>query len=196
MPVLYLVEQGAVVRKEGGLFTVNKEGVALQKVPVVKVEQVVVFGNVGLTTPVMHHLLREGIDCVFLSSDGRYHGRLVGNESNYGLLRQRQMATTLDAAASLAIARQMVRGKLANTRTLVMRWGRGTGNLSPGLFPAREGGKGKANEAGEAAAALRRCLERVPGAATVGQLLGIEGAAGAAYWRGSGGGCGGRRRTR
>lgn len=36
MPVLYLVEQGATLRKEGDLFTITKDGQTLQKVPAVK----------------------------------------------------------------------------------------------------------------------------------------------------------------
>ena len=40
----------------------------LQKVPTSKVEQVVIFGNVDITTPVIYRLLSEGSDRVFCSS--------------------------------------------------------------------------------------------------------------------------------
>lgn len=62
MPVLYLTEQGATLRKEGGTFLITKNNKMLQRVPAAKVEQVVIFGNVNLTTPVIHYLLSEGIE--------------------------------------------------------------------------------------------------------------------------------------
>jgi CRISPR-associated protein Cas1 len=57
MPVLYLLEQGATLRKDGDIFTVTKDNQVLQKIPAIKVEQVVIFGNVNLTTTVIHYLL-------------------------------------------------------------------------------------------------------------------------------------------
>ena len=86
MPVLYLTEQGATLRKESDLLVVTKEGEVLQKIPAIKVEQVVVLGNINLTTPVIAYLLENGIDCVFCSSHGKYHGRLLSTESRFGLL--------------------------------------------------------------------------------------------------------------
>lgn len=124
MPVLYLIEQGATVHKEGDLLTITKEGDILQKVPAIKVEQVVVFGNVNLTTPVIHYLLQQGIDCVFCSSYGKFHGRLISTESKFGLLRQRQTELILQAEKRLAIAKSFVAGKLRNQRTLLMRYRR------------------------------------------------------------------------
>jgi len=90
MPVLYLVEQGATLHKDSDTFVVSKDKEVLQKIPASKVEQVVIFGNVNLTTPVINHLLDQGIDCVFCSSTGKYHGRLFSTESKFGLLRQAQ----------------------------------------------------------------------------------------------------------
>lgn len=81
MPVLYLTEQGATLRKEGGLLLVTKDSRELQRIPAIKVEQVVVLGNINLTTPVITYLLSEGIDCVFCNSYGKYHGRLVSTVS-------------------------------------------------------------------------------------------------------------------
>ena len=74
MPVLYLTEQGATLRKEGDLLLVTKESQGLIKVPAIKVEQVVVLGNINLTTPAITYLLQNGIDCVFCNSYGQYHG--------------------------------------------------------------------------------------------------------------------------
>ena len=167
MPVLYLTEQGATVHKDGDLFTITKEGNVLQKVPAIKVEQVVVFGSVNLTTPVIHYLLHQGIDCVFCSSYGKFHGRLISTESKFGLLRQRQTELILQPDKRLAIAQAFVSGKLRNQRTLLMRYRR---ELEiPELDNAVE-------ELWLAEQKLMKCGD-------LAELRGIEGVASAAYYR-------------
>ena len=169
MPVLYLVEQGATVHKEGDNFLVVKEGVALQKVPAAKVEQVVVFGNVHLTIPVLHTLLLQGVDCVFCSSTGRFHGRLLSQESGFGLLRLAQLRAVTQEDGKLSVARAMVRGKLSNQRTLLLRY-------------AREGvGGQEVRQAVQGLEELLRDLEHVRGAA---RLHGVEGQGSALYYQG------------
>ena len=121
MAVLYLVEQGATLRKQGERLVVEREGETLASVPAVKVEQVVVFGSVQLTTPAMVHLLRSGVDVAFLSVDGRYYGRLVSAESQFGELRLRHLRLVEDGERALELARAMVRAKLHNCRTLLQR---------------------------------------------------------------------------
>ncbi len=122
MPVLYLTEQGASVHKDGELFVIMKEGKVLEKIPIIKVEQIVIFGNVNLTTPAIHTILANGIDCVFCSSYGKYHGRLISNESKFGALRQKQMETRLDERKTAELARSFVLGKITNEILLLRRY--------------------------------------------------------------------------
>lgn len=159
MPVLYLIEQGATLRKEGDTFLVTKEDQTLQKIPAAKVEQVVIFGNVNLTTPVIHYLLDQGIDGVFCSTTGKYHGRLLSTESRFGLLRRAQFGAVSDAGLQLAVAAAIVRAKLSNERTMLMRYARET--PSPVLSEAVE--------------ALGEGLRRLERAANVAAVQGIEG---------------------
>lgn len=167
MPVLYLTEQGAVLRKEAELFVLTKDKEVLQKIPGPKVEQVVIFGNIGLTTPVIHHLLQEGIDCVFCSSYGKYHGRLFSTESRYGLLRQRQMEAAMDGAITVSIAREIARGKMLNQRTLLLRFLR----------------EREVAELAEAVAGIELCTQRLEKAPYLGTVRGLEGQASALYYR-------------
>jgi CRISPR-associated protein Cas1 len=159
MPVLYLVEQGATLRKESDTFVVTKNDQVLQKIPAAKVEQVVIFGNVNITTPVIHYLLSQGIDCAFCSSSGKYHGRLFSTESKFGLLRQAQFQAVSSPELRVAVARQMVQGKLSNLRTMLMRYLRESDN--PDLAAAVEG--------------LRQGMEKLSEAKEVSSVQGIEG---------------------
>lgn len=166
MPVLYLTEQGATLRKEGDVFVVTKEGQELQKVPATKVEQVVVLGNINLTTPVINYLLQEGIDCVFCNSYGKYHGRLVSTESKFGLLRQQQLQAVADPVCKLEIARDILRGKLLNQRTLLLRYHR----------------EHPLDTLKQAASGLEKSVGKLDVSADVDTLHGIEGAASALYF--------------
>ncbi|MEW6141529.1 MAG: CRISPR-associated endonuclease Cas1 [Chloroflexota bacterium] len=166
MAVLYLVEQGASLHKDSDVLSVTKDSTVLQRIPAAKVEQVVIFGNINITTPVIHYLLEQGIDCVFCSSTGRYHGRLLSTESKYGLLRQSQLKATQNTAMRTTIARLIVKGKLANQRTMLMRY-------------AREEPSAPLDGPIEA---IHKSMENAEKAPDIGSLLGIEGYAGNVYY--------------
>lgn len=168
MAVLYLLEQGCTLRKDGETFSVTREGEVLQKVPAVKIEQVVVFGNVNLTTPVIHHLLKEGIDCVFCSSSGKFRGRLVSIPSNFGALRQYQFKASLDAPTATGIAREIVRGKLLNQRTLLMRYRR----------------RRESERVAQVVDEVGKCIHSVESASVLETIVGYEGRGSAVYYRG------------
>ncbi|MCX6022198.1 MAG: CRISPR-associated endonuclease Cas1 [Chloroflexi bacterium] len=168
MSTLYVAEQGSVLHKDGLQLSVTKDGACLQKTPAAMIDQVVIFGAVGLTTPVINHLLQTGVDCVFCSRDGRYRGRLFSTETNFGALRTQQYAAHLDPTVRMAVARSIVGGKLSNQRTLMLRHRRD-------------------HEAAALDAAvdiLERCLARVERADSRDALMGLEGAAAAAYFEG------------
>jgi CRISPR-associated protein Cas1 len=56
----------------------RRDDAVLGSVPLIKIDDVVVFGNVGISTPALKRLLDRGIEVTFLTTHGRYHGRLVG----------------------------------------------------------------------------------------------------------------------
>lgn len=166
MAVLYLVEQGSTVRKDRQTFSITKDGAVLQKVPINKVDQVVLFGNIGLTTPVIIYLLEQGIDCVFCSSTGKYHGRLFSTESNFGLLRQAQFKACADTVLRLSMASCFVRAKISNQRTMLMRYARERQDAA----------------LDDAARSLQASLDQLQLAGDVASVQGIEGYAAATYY--------------
>jgi len=166
MAALYVIEQGATIHKESERLVVRKGNDTLQVVPIIKVNQVIVFGNVQLTTQAVKYLLQEGIDVIFLSQDGHYFGRLVGRESRFGELRQRQYHLARDEAFQLGLAQQFVVGKLLNLRTLLMRYHRD--DPREALREAIDG--------------LGECLEHAPRTVKVSSLLGVEGQGAALYF--------------
>lgn len=131
MAVLYLTEQGSRLSREGNRFVLTREGQVLAEIPAGLVEAVYVFGNVSLTTPVITYLLRNGIDCVFLSQDGHYFGRLFASDSRFGLLRQRQYLALTDPELRLRVSRLLVAGKVGNQISFLRRRGVSESQVEP-----------------------------------------------------------------
>lgn len=172
MPPLYLTEQGAKLHIDNRRVTVSAEregqSETLASVPLIHVSEVVIFGNVGLTTPALKTLLKEGIDVVFLGIDGAYAGRLIGPNTPHVLLRRKQYNRQADARFSLTLAQQVVRAKLAHQRTMLQRHQRQTEGID--LRGAID--------------AIGLAEERAARTTALSSLLGVEGAAGAAYFGG------------
>ena len=75
MTTLYLTEPHALVRKDGDTLLVDiradeKRGTEKRRVrvPLIKVTQVVVYGDVTLTSPALAALLEQGVDVCFCSA--------------------------------------------------------------------------------------------------------------------------------
>ena len=166
MATLYVTEQGARVEKEYHKLVVTKEDETITAVPAIKVSSVVLVGNVGVTTPAIAFLLDNGIELVYLNSQGKLRGRLIGATPLNIALRQTQYAQRQDAPFALKVSRAVVAGKLANYRTLAQRWGRERGG----------------DAFRSAAEALALHLRAVGSAADLAALRGVEGAGSKVYF--------------
>jgi CRISPR-associated protein Cas1 len=170
--VLYVDEPGCAIKKTGKRLLVVKENDVLRDIPLIHLGQVVISGNVNLTTPAMQTLLHEGIPVVFLSAYGRYHGALTPQVSRNSLLRRAQHRIAGDEARCLALSKAFVRGKLVNMRTMLQRrkW-QATDSADSALEPLLANIK-----------AMQAMEKRIDKATELSELLGIEGNASASYF--------------
>ena len=171
--VLYVDEQGCILKKTGERLLVVKEGETIRDIPLIHLGQVVLCGNISVTTPVMQTLLNAGIPVVYLSAYGRYQGVLMPQISRNSLLRVAQHRVADDPERCLALAKAFVHGKISNMRMMLQRrkW------------------RGKAETEAEETAiessieGMRRMRGRLPRAENLSELLGLEGNASADYFR-------------
>jgi len=166
MPPLYVIEQGAKISITGRRLVITKDESELTVVPLVKVSEVVLFGNIGLTTPAIKTLLAEGIDVVFLNQDGRYCGRLVGPPTKFGDLRLWQYLRMQESTYKLRTAQVIVEAKLSNARTLLLRYNRDLHDVT----------------LSNAADSIHRLMERCGRTETMNSLMGVEGQGAAIYF--------------
>jgi len=114
MPFLYLTEQGAVLQREGERLLVTKEDQTLADVPVVKLEAVLVFGHVHLTTPALQLCLIHEVELALFTRRGRLLGQLTSPFPKNIELRQAQYARAADTTFTLSLAQTLVAAKLGN----------------------------------------------------------------------------------
>lgn len=128
MTTLYVTEPRALVRKDGDTLTVQipedkQKGTDKRtvRVPLIKVDQVVVLGDATITSPALAALLENHVEVCYLSMYGKFRGRLSPAFSKNALIRIEQHRAYNDPARALDLARRFVSGKLSNMRTLLLR---------------------------------------------------------------------------
>ncbi|MHB2020941.1 MAG: CRISPR-associated endonuclease Cas1, partial [Candidatus Xenobia bacterium] len=163
---MYVTEQGAMLVKDGQRIVVRKDRTTLQWVHAFRLEQLVLFGRIHVSPGTVAFLLEQGIDTVFMSTGGRFRGRLVSTEGRNVSLRIVQFRRFSDNEFAVQFAQRFVHGKLANSRTLLRRHQRTT-----------------RDEAVEAALhRIRHAQSRLPQSQTLDEVRGWEGAGAAAYF--------------
>jgi CRISPR-associated protein Cas1 len=161
LPV-YVQEQGARVSLEGErlILAGRKEGRSEARLP--NTSQVSVLGNVQITTQALRELLTRGIPVSFFTAGGYYLGRATGHESNNVELRLAHYRAATDPELCLRMARGLVASKIRNSRTLLRR------NLEERdpvvVFQ------------------LEQLAKKAEQAASLEELLGLEGGAARAYF--------------
>ena len=118
---LYLQEQGSILRKEGERFSVEKEDRQINDIIVRRVDQILVLGNVSLTTPAMQYCMKNNIPITFISQHGSYFGRLEATTNDNSAVERFQYLRSLDEPFAFDIASRIVQAKIRNSRTMIQK---------------------------------------------------------------------------
>jgi CRISPR-associated protein Cas1 len=163
---LHVVEPGATVRRAGGRLLVTKKDKVLLEVPAIKLQGVLLYGAVQISTPCVRKLLDEGIWLSFFTRSGAYLGRLQPPSERGGKLRLRQWEMSRNPEAVLAFSRTVVHGKILGQRLVAAAYAKNY----------------LAETLGEAHQSLVRCLERLDQVKDLEELRGLEGTAARSYF--------------
>jgi len=136
VPTLYLTEEYSLVRRESeDMLLVQiparkaRDGVMPaparnERIPLNKVDEVIVLGEITLTASALHLLLERDIEVTFLGYYGQFKGRLSPPFSKNAVLRMAQYRAHQDMVKRCELARRFVMGKLMNQRTMLQRYQR------------------------------------------------------------------------
>jgi CRISPR-associated protein Cas1 len=164
---VYVTEQGATLRRSGPVLELWAGRRRKAELLVHDLDQLVLMGNITLTPAVLDFLIAERVDTVFLSFHGRFRGRLLHEHSKNVNLRLAQYRRLEQPDFALSIAKSIVRGKIRNTRSFVLKASRRLG---------------RTDAVAVVAARLHAMAERVGEMSTLDQVRGCEGRASAVYF--------------
>lgn len=168
--VLYVQKQGTVLHLDHDTVKVVVEGETRLRVPLLRLQGIVVFGQVTVTPFLIHRCADDGRELVWMTNFGRYKAQLSGPATGNVLLRRAQHLALSNQERTLQLARQFVASKLQNSRIQLLRSARDAGNQRD-----RE-------MLGAAAARMSPLLERLPQAGDLNQVRGTEGEAASVYF--------------
>jgi len=129
-----------------------------------EVSQLVLMGNIYVTTPCLHELMTRGITISWHSFGGWFIGHTIGTGHKNVELRTAQYRESFDEKTCLHLAKSLVEAKILNSRTLLRRNWRGEDKPEALLD------------------ALKGDARGVPRATVLPELLGLEGAAASRYF--------------
>src|SRR5579859_5184912 len=136
MSTLYLTEEYSLVRRETENMLLvevpareTKDGVRgtpaySKRVPLIKIDEVIVLGEITMTASALHLLLEREIEITFLGHYGQFRGRLSPPFSKNAILRMAQYRAHQDMTKRCELARRFVIGKLSNQRQRLQRHNR------------------------------------------------------------------------
>ena len=161
---VYVNNQGARIGLAGNTLEVAmKDQHQRQRLRLDEMSEMIVLGNIQVTTPALQELMRRGIPVCWTTTSGWFLGATTGFGHGDGALRAAQHVAAVDPARRIAFARTWVAAKIRNCRTLLRR----NGGLAAKL-------------------AVRHLTELVESAQRTGdldKLRGYEGAAAATYFK-------------
>lgn len=166
--VLYVQEPGAFVSKRSEHLVIKKDGKELTKAPLTAVRQLVVLGNVQVSTQALETLASHDIPVSYMTGHGRFVGTFQTAPTKNVMLRCDQYHRFSEPATQLELARSVVKAKVSNQRTPLMR-----------SLRAQTECRGSDEYAAQAMLDL---IPKIDNATSQESLLGLEGQAAALYF--------------
>jgi CRISPR-associated protein Cas1 len=160
---LYVQTPRSYLHLDHETLKVKLEGTVRLQVPLLHLGAVFCFGDVTVSTALLHRCAEDGRSVVFLDYAGRFKARVEGPTSGNVLLRRAQHAALDDPARTLAVCRAVVAGKVQNSRQILLRGARESASPED------------ADRLGEAARSLGEALPRVAIAENADTVRGLEG---------------------
>jgi CRISPR-associated endonuclease Cas1/CRISPR-associated protein Cas4 len=163
LPV-YVQARSAKVAKQGETLEISVEDQTVKTARLGEVSQLVLMGNVYVTTPCLQEIMSREITISWHSFGGWFMGHTVGTGHKNVEIRTAQYRASFDAAHCLRIAKGLVVAKIQNSRTLLRR------NWKDGEAPE------------PTLEAFKHDIDHARRVRSIDELLGVEGNAAARYF--------------
>ena len=161
--------EGSDLHCENKSICVMVGGTEKTRIPAHTIEAIICLCNTSVSTPFIGFCGDNGISLSFHSDNGRFYGRVYGHVSGNVLLRKKQYQL-IDSGESVEIVRNMILGKIINSRNVLMRASRNTSEEKAVTLKAQ-------------AEKLLEQEKLLASAQNIDSIRGVEGAAASIYFR-------------
>jgi CRISPR-associated protein Cas1 len=165
---LFVTTQGAYLSKEGECILVSIEREVKLRLPIHTISGIVCFGNIMISPFLMGFCAENHVGISFLTEYGKFLARVQGPVSGNVLLRKAQYRLSDNNADSANVAKNILSGKISNSRTVINRFIRDHGDDS-----------GKTDAVSKR---IDRNLEDLKKSLSLDELRGIEGDSAKSYF--------------
>lgn len=121
---LYVMTPGSYLHLDNDTVRIEVERETKLRVPLHHLAAIVTTGDVLISPALIGRCAESAIGMTLLDRNGRFRARIEGPISGNVLLRKAQFDASADRRSSLSIARNIVLGKLKNSRTVLQRGAR------------------------------------------------------------------------
>ncbi|MBD2848157.1 type I-C CRISPR-associated endonuclease Cas1 [Paenibacillus sp. IB182496] len=121
---LFVTQPSTYLSLEGDNVVLQREQQKVAQLPLHNFESIVAFGYAGASPALMGYCAERNIAIVFLTMNGRFLARVIGESKGNVVLRKRQYLLSEDEPSSAVIARNFILGKLYNHKWMLERTAR------------------------------------------------------------------------
>lgn len=118
---LYVTSPDRYLSLDGENVVVTCCNDTIGRVPLHNIDRIMTFGYTGASPALMGKCAENGIELVFMSGSGRFLARVEGKVNGNVLLRREQYRIADDEKRSLGIAKNIITGKIYNSRWVLER---------------------------------------------------------------------------
>lgn len=118
---LYITNSDYYLSLEGETVTVLSDKKKIGKIPLHNLESIITCGYMGASPALMGKCAQEGISIIFLSRNGKFLARIVGEQYGNVILRKTQYRVSECEEESLKLAKCFIMSKLYNSRWILER---------------------------------------------------------------------------
>ena len=167
--VLYILTENSYLYCENETICVKVGGLEKVRIPAHTIESIICLCNTTVSTPFIGFCGKNKISLSFHGPNGAFYGRIYGPVNGNVILRQKQYEI-IGRSDAVEIVRNILQGKILNSRNTLMRAARGTTAERETVLR-------------NAASLLIEQSELIEAADSIDSLRGIEGAAATIYFR-------------
>lgn len=122
LSIIYVCTQGSELHLKDNQFIVLKQDQCLVSYPIEPVEQIELFGNIAVTTPVINLCMKKGIIIAFYSHSGFYNGRFEPLSSKNVIRQKLQVRTSDNDSFCVKLSQNIISAKIHNQMVLLRRY--------------------------------------------------------------------------